>query len=138
MAVAKVQHPPVFYQFKMLDSAAGKKLRQKEGIYCRSYSPLPVRLRTVKPAFLASEMESVRGELNVERILRTGFLQAGQWVRGAAETGRRRTNLPPQTAQSPSQSSYSYKGMWGKIPNFKFQIPGKLQVSSSQPEGWKL
>jgi len=51
------------------------------------------------------------GELKVERTLRTGFLQAGHWVKGAAESGRRRVNLPPHTAQLPSQSSYSYIGM---------------------------
>ena len=41
------------------------------------------------------------------RILRTGFLQAGQWVRGVVESGRSKVNLPPQTLQSPSHSSYS-------------------------------
>jgi hypothetical protein len=76
-------------------------------LYCLSYSPLLTRFRTVKPAFLASEMESALGELNVEKTLRTGFLQAGQWVKGAAESGRRKVNRPPHTLQSPSQSSYS-------------------------------
>ena len=78
--------------------------------YCRSYSPLLTRFRTVKPAFLASEIESglsFIGELNAERILRTGFLQAGQCVSGDAERGRCRVNLPPQTLQLPSHNSYS-------------------------------
>src|SRR5688572_4496465 len=82
--------------------------------HCRSYSPLPVFLRTVKPAFLASVTErglSLMGELKVERILRTGFLQAGHWVKGRAVIGRRKVNLPPQTAQFPSQSSYSQRGI---------------------------
>ena len=48
--------------------------------HCRSYSPLPVRFKTVKPAFLASDIESgfsFTGEWNGEMIFRTGFLQAG-------------------------------------------------------------
>lgn len=80
------------------------------GIYCFSYSPLPARLRTVKPAFFASVMESgfnFIGELKLEIILRTGFLHAGHLVKGAALKGRFNVNLPPQTTQSPSQSSYS-------------------------------
>jgi hypothetical protein len=68
-------------------------------------------LNTLKPAFLASEIDVVFGELNVDQILRTGFLQAGQFVSGLAERGRRRVNFPPQTGQLPSQSSYSYNGM---------------------------
>ena len=55
--------------------------------YCRSYSPLPVFFKIVNPAFLASENESglsLIGELKVEMILRTGFLQAGQWVNSTA------------------------------------------------------
>lgn len=78
--------------------------------HCRSYSPLLTRLRTVKPAFLASVTDSgfsLMGELKVERTLRTGFLQAGQFVSGLAESGRRRVNFPPHTAQPPSVSSYS-------------------------------
>ena len=78
--------------------------------YCRSYSPLLTRFNTVNPAFLASDTESglsLTGELNVERTLRTGFLQAGQRVKGAAETGRRKVNFPPHTAQLPSHNSYS-------------------------------
>ena len=47
------------------------------GAYCRSYSPLLTFFRTVKPAFLASEIETVFGELKDEKTLRTGFLQAG-------------------------------------------------------------
>ena len=83
----------------------GERRRYKS--YWRSYSPLLTRLSTWKPAFLASEIDSVLGELNRENTLRTGFLQAGQFVKGAAERGRRRVNLPPHTLQSPSQSSYS-------------------------------
>jgi hypothetical protein len=79
--------------------------------YCFSYSPLPVRFKTVKPAFLASETDTFRGELKLENSLRTGFLQAGQCVKGFAEAGRCRVNLPPHTWQSPSQSSYSYNGI---------------------------
>src|SRR5437016_10081971 len=79
--------------------------------YCFSYSPLPTRLRTLKPAFFASEIESALGELNVENSRRTGFLQAGHLVKGAAESGRRKVNLPPHTLQSPSHNSYSYSGM---------------------------
>ena len=79
--------------------------------YCRSYSPLLTRFRTVKPAFLASEIESVLGELKVDHTRRTGFLHAGHLVKGAAESGRRRVNFPPHAAQLPSQSSYSYNGI---------------------------
>lgn len=53
--------------------------------YCFSYSPLLTRLSTVNPAFLASVTDrglSFIGELNVEMIFRTGFLQAGQLVNG--------------------------------------------------------
>src|SRR5262245_27183189 len=50
------------------------------GDYCRSYSPLPRRFRTVNPAFLASEIDCTLGELNEEKTFRTGFLQAGQFV----------------------------------------------------------
>jgi hypothetical protein len=79
--------------------------------YCRSYSPLLTRFRTVNPAFLASEIESALGELKVDHTRRTGFLQAGHLVNGAAERGRRKVNFPPHAAQFPSQSSYSYIGM---------------------------
>lgn len=75
--------------------------------YCRSYSPLDTRFSTVNPAFLASEMDNVLGELKVEKTLRTGFLHAGHLVSGAALSGRRNVNLPPQMAQLPSHSSYS-------------------------------
>src|SRR6202030_1790587 len=51
--------------------------------YCFSYSPLLTRFSTLKPAFFASEIESVLGELNVENTFRTGFLHAGQLVNGA-------------------------------------------------------
>src|SRR5262245_55714128 len=91
--------------------------------HCLSYSPLPTLLSTLNPAFFASEMERVRGELNDERSFLTGFLQAGHLVSGTAERGRRRTNLPPQTLQSPSQSSYSYKGIfWELWGNLAFHI----------------
>ena len=75
--------------------------------HCRSYSPLPNFLKTLNPAFLASEVEGRLGELNTEKTLRTGFLQAGQFVSGLADKGRFKVNLPPQTAQLPSHSSYS-------------------------------
>lgn len=78
--------------------------------YCFSYSPLFTRLRTVKPALLASETESglsFWGELKLERILRTGFLQAGHLVSSGALAGRRNVNLPPQALQLPSHNSYS-------------------------------
>ena len=93
-----------FASINWLDTAGAKTFLS---FYCFSYSPLLTRLRTLKPAFLASEMERERGELKLENTLRTGFLQAGHFVSGAAERGRRKTNLPPQTLQSPSQSSYS-------------------------------
>ena len=65
----------------------------------------------MNPAFLASEIESFLGELKVDHTRRTGFLHAGHLVKGAAESGRRKVNFPPHTAQLPSQSSYSYNGM---------------------------
>src|SRR6266446_8585038 len=82
----------------------------RRAFYCRSYSPLPRRFRTVNPAFLASEMETgfnLIGELKVEITFRTGFLQAGHRLSSGALKGRRRVNFPPQTAQFPSHSSYS-------------------------------
>ena len=79
--------------------------------YCFSYSPLPTRFRTVNPAFLASEIDTALGELNVDHTLLTGFLQAGQFVNCGALNGRRSVNLPPQTLHSPSHNSYSYIGM---------------------------
>jgi hypothetical protein len=79
--------------------------------YCRSYSPLLTRFSTVKPAFFASETDRLFGELNLENTFRTGFLQAGHFVNGGAESGRRKVNFPPHTLQSPSQSSYSYHGI---------------------------
>ena len=81
-----------------------------ESSYCFSYSPLLIRLRTVKPAFLASETESglsFCGELKLEMIFRTGFLQAGHAFSSAAVTGRRNVKRPPQAAHVPSHSSYS-------------------------------
>ena len=87
----------------------------------------------MKPAFLASEMESALGELKVDHILRTGFLQAGQFVSGAAERGRHKVNLPPQTLQSPSQSSYSYKGINAES---KVEIPqSKVKAGSLKSKG---
>ena len=90
----------------------GRTQRQepKLNAYCRSYSPLPRRLSTVKPAFLASLTESgfnFVGELKAENTLRTCRLQAGQRFSSGALIGRRKVNLPPQTTQSPLQSSYS-------------------------------
>src|SRR5688572_11180359 len=88
----------------------GSRVRQPEADYWRSNSPLPMRLRTVKPAFLASLMErglSFCGELKLEMILRTGLRQRGHFSRGGRLTGRFNVNLPPQTLQSPSISSYS-------------------------------
>src|SRR5437667_3100324 len=79
--------------------------------YCLSYSPLLTFFSTVNPAFFASEIESDRGELKDENTFRTGFLHAGHCVSGAADNGRRKTNFPPHTLQSPLQSSYSYKGI---------------------------
>src|SRR4051812_19641472 len=38
---------------------------------------------------------SLMGELNEEMILRTGFLHAGQFVNGLAESGRCSVNFPP-------------------------------------------
>ena len=78
--------------------------------YCRSYSPFLIFLRTVKPAFLASEIErglSLCGVLKLEMILRTGFLHAGHLVSSGALKGRCRVNDPPQALQSPSHNSYS-------------------------------
>jgi hypothetical protein len=71
---------------------------------------LPTRFSTVNPAFFASEIErgfNFVGELTDEITFRTAFLQSGQFVSGGREMGRRKLNLPPQTLQSPSQSSYS-------------------------------
>src|SRR6266850_2717663 len=92
--------------------------------YCLSYSPLPSRLKTLNPACFASETESALGELNVDQILRTGFLHAGQFVSGLAESGRCNVNLPPHTGQPPSQSSYSYNGI---TKNSKFEIRNSKQ-----------
>jgi hypothetical protein len=97
-------------------------------LYWRSYSPLPNRLNTLNPAFFASEIETDFGELNVDQILRTGFLQAGQFVSGLAERGRCNVNLPPQTGQPPSQSSYSYNGI---NENSKFEVRNSKQLQIS-------
>ena len=83
-------------------------------IYCLSYSPLLTFLSTVNPAFFASEMDSglsLCGVLKPEMILRTGFLHAGQFVSGLAESGRFKVNFPPQTTHLPTHNSYSYSGM---------------------------
>jgi hypothetical protein len=42
---------------------------------------------------------SLCGVLKPEMIFRTGFLHAGQFVRGLAESGRFKVNFPPQTTQ---------------------------------------
>jgi hypothetical protein len=71
---------------------------------------LLIRLKTLNPAFFASEIESglsFTGELKGEMTLRAGLLHAGHFVKGGAESGRRKVNLPPQTLQSPSHNSYS-------------------------------
>jgi hypothetical protein len=78
--------------------------------YCFSYSPFPTRFKTVNPAFFASETDSgfnFVGEFTSEIIFRTGFLHSGQFVNAGRDAGRRRLNFPPQTLQSPPQSSYS-------------------------------
>jgi hypothetical protein len=79
-------------------------------LHCLSYSPLPIFFSTVNPAFFASEKEtglSFCGELKLEMILRTGFLQAGQFMSGLADSGLFNVNVPPHTLQSPSHNSYS-------------------------------
>jgi hypothetical protein len=71
---------------------------------------LLTRLRTVNPAFLASDTErglSLDGELNWEINLRTGRLQSGHLVSGGALTGRRKVNEPPQILH-PSWSSQTW------------------------------
>jgi len=102
--------------------------------YWRSYSPLLTRLSTLNPAFLASEMESVLGELKVDHTRRTGFLQAGHLVRGAADSGRRKVNFPPHTTQLPSQSSYSYKGitvrLYSTIISRRAKVKGQARSES--------
>jgi hypothetical protein len=50
---------------------------------------------------------SLCGVLNAEKILRTGFLQAGHFSSGGADSGRFKVNFPPHTLQSPSHNSYS-------------------------------
>src|ERR1039458_7943686 len=91
--------------------AHGKESRNRRRSYCLSYSPLLTRLRTVKPAFLASEMERERGVLKVEKTLRTGRRQAGQTFSSLASSGRRKVKRPWHTGQFPSHNSYSYIGM---------------------------
>ena len=78
--------------------------------YCRSYSPFLIFLSTVNPAFFAAEMDNgfnLCGVLNAEMIFRTGFLHAGQFVNGLADSGRFNVNFPPHTARLPSHNSYS-------------------------------
>ena len=122
MALPKVPYPRHFGEYLLVRPQNGKNvlpipLRIREMLfespgrgtppYCRSYSPFPTRFRTVKPAFLASEMERALGELNVDNTLRTGFLHSGHFVNAVADNGRRNVNFPPQTLQSPSHNSYS-------------------------------
>jgi hypothetical protein len=83
-------------------------------LYCRSYSPLPIRFKTLNPAFFASLIDtgfSFVGVLKVEMIFRTGFRQAGQLRKGSASNGRRSVKCPPHAAQSPPHNSYSYSGI---------------------------
>ena len=78
-------------------SSYRKSLPASKWIYCLSYSPLLTFLSTVNPAFLASEMDSglsLCGVLKPEMILRTGFLQAGQFVSGLADSGRFKREFP--------------------------------------------
>jgi hypothetical protein len=59
--------------------------------YCLSYSPFPIRLYTVNPAALASEMDnglSLFGVLKLEITFLTGRLHAGHFVNGGALSGR--------------------------------------------------
>jgi hypothetical protein len=76
---------------------------------------------------LASEIDAVFGELNVDQIRRTGFLQAGQFVNGFADRGLCKVNFPPHTGQLPSQSSYSYKGI---DKNAKFESRNSKQIQN--------
>ena len=81
----------------------------------------------MKPADFASVTDSgfsFKGELNVEISFRTGFLQAGQQVSSAAESGLLRVNDPPQILQSPSQSSYSYIGMRFSVSGYSSALRG--------------
>jgi hypothetical protein len=50
---------------------------------------------------------SLVGVLKPDMILRTGFLHAGQWVNGFADSGLLSVNFPPHILQSPSHNSYS-------------------------------
>jgi hypothetical protein len=50
---------------------------------------------------------SLCGVLKAENTLRTGFLQAGHFVSGGADSGRFSVNVPPHTLHSPSHNSYS-------------------------------
>ena len=108
--------------------------KRARGAHCLSYSPLLTRFSTVNPAFLASEIDKVLGELKVDQTRRTGFLQAGHWVKGEADSGRTRVNLPPQTLQSPSQSSYSYNGIILTYQGLTF-LPNHLRSSNSRSVG---
>jgi hypothetical protein len=90
---------------------------------------LPSRLKTLNPAFLASDNDSALGELKVEKTFLTGFLHAGQFVSGFAETGRCNVNFPPHTAQAPSQSSYSYNGM---AKNSKIETRNPKEIRNIQ------
>lgn len=71
-----------------------------------------MRFKTVKPAFLASLMESgfnLIGELKLEITLRTAFLHNGHFSSGFQFTLRLSVNLPRQVGilHSPSINSYS-------------------------------
>ena len=87
-------------------------LIKKSTSYWRSYSPLLVFFSTVKPAFLASLMESglrMEGVLKLEMIFWTGRLQAGHLSSGLAETGRRSVKPgPPHGLQSTHSNTASY------------------------------
>jgi hypothetical protein len=75
------------------------------------------------------------GELKEEMIFRTGFLQAGQAFNSGAVTGRRRVNRPPQAAQVPSQSSYSYSGMevlWGLGASLSTQVNAEVGTRNAE------
>jgi type IV secretory pathway VirD2 relaxase len=93
----------------------------------------------VNPAFLASEKETVRGVLKVEKTLRTGRRQAGQSFSSGASIGRCNVNRPWHTAHSPSHNSYSYNGMNAskQIAHLKAQQKGKAKfLARSFSQKW--
>jgi hypothetical protein len=73
--------------------------------------------------------------LNVDHTLRTGFLHAGHFVRGAAEVGRRSVNLPPHTLHSPSHSSYSYNGIFLRYFQNQSPVSHRQEVTGGTPIG---